>query len=67
MTMENKQFYINEEETYLDKTWWELRPEMLLLHPLDYAKVKTYVIESCRQNTRCPFEDLEDLGNAPSK
>lgn len=34
-------------------TWWELRPFMILVPIQSWAKIKAYIIKSCRSNSAC--------------
>lgn len=55
-TISDKEFYVDDEnplKIYDDQpalTWWELRPTFLLVPAPSYAKMKAYIIKTCKQN-----------------
>ena len=77
MTISDKEFFIDEENPYDFKdgqgpvTWWQIRPLMLYVPSGSYAKMKAYIIKTCKQN-KCDkhigswnrrMERLEKKGN----
>lgn len=44
------------------KTWWEMRPTMVLLPPDSWAKIKSFVIKKCEQTKKCnPDEQIKKI------
>ena len=52
-TMTSEEFYIDDTNKMDGKTYWELRPMMLLLMPTSWAKLKTYIITQCHNTGKC--------------
>lgn len=53
-TVTDQEFYIDEENTFEDKTWWEQRHTMILLPPSSWADIKKYLKNECRRYGKCP-------------
>ena len=51
-----KKFDVNETEKFEGKTWWEYRPAMLLVPASSWAKIKAYIIKSCKKYGNCQAE-----------
>ena len=56
-TISDKDFYISDTELFEGKTYWEIRPTMVLMPASSWAKIKAYIIKSCRQSKRCSNYD----------
>lgn len=52
-TMTSEEFKIDDESKFEGKTYWEMRPTMLLLPASSWAKLKTYIITQCKQTGQC--------------
>jgi hypothetical protein len=44
---------IDEKNLYEGKTWFDIRPTMVLIPYQSYSKLKSYIIKSCKQSNRC--------------
>ncbi len=58
-TVSDHEFYIDEEHPYSftsdtkdEKTWWQMRPFMILVPADSWAAFKTYIIQECKR-TNC--------------
>ena len=59
-TISDEEFYIDDEHPHSftgdpkdAKTWWELRPYMVLLPTPSWVEVKSYIIKRCKQDGNC--------------
>lgn len=59
-TIEDKDFIIDDEHPYSftgnpkdAKTWWDMRPFMVMLPYQSWARLKSYIIKMCKQNGGC--------------
>lgn len=52
-TISNKDFIIDDEHPYQGKTWFELRPTMILIPVESWASFKKYLIKECKITKRC--------------
>lgn len=52
-TISDKDIYVDDLNKLNGKTWWEARPTMVLIPAESYAKLKAYIIKSCKQNNQC--------------
>lgn len=52
-TISDKDFYITDEIKYDGKTWFDMRPELVMLPASSYAELKSYIIKSCKNNKAC--------------
>lgn len=52
-TISNTEFYIDEKFLYEGKTWWELRPAMVLVPAPSWAKIKAFSIKVCKKYGDC--------------
>jgi hypothetical protein len=52
-TISNKDFFIDDENLYEGKTWFEMRPAMVLLPPTTWAAFKAYIIKNCKRTGKC--------------
>ena len=48
-TVSSKDFYISETSLYNGKTWWEQRHYMLQLPKSSWAKIKNFILKTCKQ------------------
>jgi hypothetical protein len=53
MTMSGKEFEINETNKYNGKTWWEMRPVMLMMPAQTWVELKAWIIKICHNNDNC--------------
>lgn len=51
-----EEFEINEENKYQGKTWWEMRPAMIMLPPTTWEKIRGFIIKICKQSNQCQSE-----------
>ena len=52
-TISDKDFEISETKKHEGKTYWELRPTMLLVPASSWAKIKAFIIKTCKQHGNC--------------
>lgn len=50
MSVSDVDINIDEEHTYMGKTWWELRPSMVYLPYPAWVELKTFAIKMCKKN-----------------
>lgn len=62
-TISEKEFVVDDNHKFENLTYWELRPLMLLVPASSWAKIKAYIIKSCRQSNQCD----ESIGNWSGK
>lgn len=54
-TISDREFYIDENNPHDfqdgngPQTWWSIRPAMVMVPPGSYAKLKSYVVKTCKQ------------------
>jgi hypothetical protein len=59
MTISDKEFYIDDENPYDwgdgkgKQTWWEIRPTMVQVPARTWAKIKSYIIKTCKKYGNC--------------
>lgn len=51
-----EQFDVNEDQKFEGKTWWEYRPAMLQMPASSWAKIKAYIIKTCKKYGQCQKE-----------
>jgi hypothetical protein len=49
-------FEINDEKLFEKKSYWDLKPTMLLLPASSWRQIKTYIITSCKRYGNCNDE-----------
>lgn len=49
-------FYISDSEKYEGKTWFDMRNEMILIPIESWAKIKAYIIKTCRK-MKCEVDE----------
>jgi hypothetical protein len=49
-------FEINDKDKFEKKSYWEMRPTMLLLPASSWRQIKTYIITSCKRYGNCSDE-----------
>lgn len=52
-TISDKEFWIDEKNTFEGKTWWELRPYMVLMPASTWQANKAYMIKMCKKTKSC--------------
>ena len=52
-TISDKEFFVDEGTLYEGKTWWEMRPYMILMPASTYAANKAYMIKMCKKSNAC--------------
>lgn len=45
-----KDQFVDDENLLEGKTWWEMRPIMILIPPSTYAAIKSFIIKQCKRN-----------------
>lgn len=51
-----QEYIINEENTINGKTWWEVRPAMILVPAESWAHIKAFIIKICNSTKQCTKE-----------
>lgn len=52
-TISNKDFFIDDDNPYEGKTWFEMRPQMILMPVETWAAFKKYIIKNCKLTKKC--------------
>lgn len=58
-TVQNKEFEINEQNPYTftegqkPMTWWELRPTFIYIPAPSWAKLKAWIVKTCKKYGQC--------------
>ena len=52
-TISDKEQIVSDKDKLDDKTWWEIRPSMVLLPHTSWVEIKTYIIKNCKQHKDC--------------
>lgn len=47
---------INEASPYQGKTWWEMRPSMIMLPPTTWKAIRSFIIKTCKKTGQCEKE-----------
>ena len=55
-TISDKDIYVDEQNPLEGKTWWNMRPEMVQVPPPSWAKIKAFIIKTCKQSNNCDSE-----------
>jgi len=60
-TLSDKEFVIDDDHLYEGKTFWEMRPLMVMLPPSSWAKIKAFILKICKQTQQCnqQYRDVE--------
>lgn len=45
-----KSFEVDDTHTYEGKTWWDMRPAMILVPVSSYKRIKPWIIKACKKN-----------------
>jgi len=48
-----EEFEINETNKFEGKTWWELRPALILMPASTWAAFKAFIIKICNKSSQC--------------
>lgn len=48
-----KDFKVSDVEKLEGQTWWEQRHRMVMVPPSSWVKIKAFIIEECKKNTKC--------------
>lgn len=56
LPVSGKQFIIDETHKFENKTWWEMRPAMLLMPASTWAAFKIWIIKLCKKTNKCDQE-----------
>ena len=52
-TVSGEGFYVDDKTPYLGQTWWEMRPDMVLVPTKSWEGIKAFVIKSCKLSGKC--------------
>jgi len=55
-TLSAREYTIDDEHPHEGKTWWDMRPAMILAPAESWAKIKKFIIEVCRKTKKCDTE-----------
>ena len=51
-----REFEVDEENKFENKTWWEMRPAMIQMPASSWAQIKAYIIKTCKKYDICQKE-----------
>lgn len=51
--MSGEQFVISDSVPYKGKTWWEVRPSLVMMPVQTWAELKKWIIKICKNNSQC--------------
>jgi len=46
------------------KSWWEMRPTMILIPPTTYAALKSFIIKQCKKNPDMCYKEIPSWDRA---
>jgi len=52
-TISDVEFWVDEVNRYEGKTWWELRPSMVMLPASSWKEIKSFIIKVCKERGDC--------------
>jgi hypothetical protein len=52
-TISSESFYVDDKTLYEGKTWWDMRPDMILVPTKSWVEMKTFVIKTCKNTGKC--------------
>jgi hypothetical protein len=52
-TIENKEQYVDDTNKLNGKTWWEIRPSVVMVPAESWAEIKAFVIKLCEKTQKC--------------
>ena len=52
-TISSKEFIVDDENLFEGKTWWEIRPFMILMPIESWTKIKAFIIKICKRSNKC--------------
>jgi hypothetical protein len=52
-TISAESFYVDDATLYNGKTWWDMRPDMILVPTESWVEMKTFVIKTCKNSGKC--------------
>lgn len=55
-TISGEEFEVNDTKLIDGKTWWSIRPSMVMMPATSWAKLKTYIITQCKKTKLCDKE-----------
>lgn len=54
-TISGKEFFVDDENLFEGKTWWDMRPTMLQIPAQSWVEIKTFIIKTCKKH-KCSKE-----------
>lgn len=55
-TVTSEEFVIDETHLYDGKSWWQMRPEMMVIPAQSWAEIKAFIVKVCRKTKQCDTE-----------
>ena len=52
-TIKNEEYEISDEKPFKGKTWWELRPTMIMVPADSWKEIKSFIIRVCKMTGKC--------------
>ena len=52
-TVTSEEFYIDDVNKFENQTYWEQRPQMLLIPASSWVEIKAFIIKVCKQSGKC--------------
>jgi len=52
-TISGKSFIIDDNNKFEDKTYWEMRPAMILMPASTWKAYKSWIIKTCKKSNKC--------------
>ena len=52
-TVDQEGFYVDDSKKLYEKTWWELRPSMVMVPYQSWEDIKLYFAKNCKKTEKC--------------
>jgi hypothetical protein len=52
-TMSGERFEISETKKFEGRTWWEIRPAMIMLPASSWTQLRSWIIKVCKKTGQC--------------
>lgn len=52
-TISDTEFWVDEGNLFQGKTWWELRPTMVMVPASSWASLKSFILKTCKERGTC--------------
>lgn len=51
-----EEFIVDEDHKFQEKTFFEMRPSMIMIPPQSWVDIKTFIIKICKKTKKCQQE-----------